>query len=58
MKEQKLRVGMLMIDVFDKFMHVVPVKGKNEENLASRMIECLNEMGKKPQITYTDKGEQ
>ena len=28
--EQKFRVGMLMIDVFDKFMHVVPIKGKKK----------------------------
>ena len=51
--EQKFRVGMLMIDVFDKFMHVVPVRGKKEEDLASGMIECLNKMGKKPEIIYT-----
>ena len=52
--EQKFRVGMLMIDVFDKFMHVVPLRGKKEEDLASGMIECLNKMGKKPEIIYTD----
>ena len=44
--EQKFRVGMLMIDAFDKFMHVVAIKGKKEEDLASGMIECLNKMGK------------
>ena len=54
MDEQKFRVGMLMIDVFDKFMWVVPIKGKKEEDLASGMIECLNKMGKKPEIIYTD----
>ena len=51
---QKFRVGMLMIDIFDKFMHVVAIKGKKEEDLASGMIECLNKMGKKPKIIYTD----
>ena len=45
---------MLMIDIFDKFMHVVAIKGKKEEDLASGMIECLNKMGKKPKIIYTD----
>ena len=48
LKDQKFRVGMLMIDIFDKFMHVVAIKGKKEEDLASGMIECLNKMGKKP----------
>ena len=51
---QKFKVGMLMIDVFDKFMHVVAIKGKKEEDLASGMIECLHKMGKKPKIIYTD----
>ena len=37
--EQKFRVGMPLIDAFDKFMHVVAIKGKKEEDLASGMIE-------------------
>ena len=54
LKEQKFKVGVLMIDVFDKFMHVVPINSKQEGDVASGMIECLNKMGKKPEITYTD----
>ena len=52
--KQKSTVGMLMTDAFDKFMHVVPIQGKKEEDLASGMIECLHKMGKKPEIIYTD----
>ena len=54
LKDQKFRVGMLMIDIFDKFMHVVAIQGKKEEDLASGMIECIHKMGKKPKIIYTD----
>ena len=54
LKDQKFRVGMLMIDIFDKFMHVVAIKGKKEEDLASGMIECLHKMGQKPKIIFTD----
>ena len=54
MKEQKFTVGMIMIDVFDKFMHVVAIQGKKEEDLASGMIECLHNMDKKPKIIYND----
>ena len=54
MENQKFRVGMLTIDVFDKFMHVVPIKGKTEEDLASGIIESLHKMGKNPKIVYTD----
>ena len=43
-----------MIDIFDKFMHVVALQGKKEEDLASGMIECIHKMGKKPKIIYTD----
>ena len=48
LEDQKFKVGisMIIIDVFDKFMHVVAVKGKKEEDLASGMIECLHKMGK------------
>ena len=45
---------MIMIDVFDKFMHVVAIKGKKEEDLASGMLECLHKTGEKPKIIYTD----
>ena len=46
LEDQKLKVGMIMIDVFDKFMHVVAIKGKKEEDLARGVIECLHKMGK------------
>ena len=35
-------------------MYVVPIKSKQEGDVASGMIECLNKMGKKPHIIYTD----
>ena len=54
LKDQKCKVGMLMIDIFDKFMHVVAITGKKEEDLASGMIECLHKMGKKPKTIFTD----
>ena len=54
MEEQKFNVGVLMIDVFDKFTHVVPTESRKEGDVASGMIECLHKMGKKPKIVYTD----
>ena len=54
LEDQKFKVGMIMIDVCDKFMHVVAIKGKKEEDLASGMIECLHKMGRNPKILYTD----
>ena len=54
LENQKFRVGTIMIDVFSRFMVVVPIKGKDEANVASGMIEGFNKMGGKPKILYTD----
>ena len=35
-------------------MHVVLIRRKKEENLASGLIEYLNKMRKKPEIIYID----
>ena len=35
-------------------LHVEAFKGKQEEHLASGMIECLHKMGKKPKLICTD----
>ena len=43
-----------MIDVFSRFMVVVPIKNKNEANIASGILEGFNKMGGKPKILYTD----
>ena len=44
-------LGLIMIDVFSRLMHVVPIKGKDE---AKGMIEAFHKMGGKLQILYTD----
>ena len=45
-----------MIDIFDKFMHVVAIQGKKEEDLASAMIECLHKMGETKNNLYRRRG--
>ena len=54
LENQKFKVGAIMIDVFSRFMVVVPIKNKDEGNVASSMIEGFNKMGGKPKILYTD----
>ena len=54
LKNQKFKVGVIMIDVFSRFMVVVPIKSKDEGNIAAGMIEALNKMGGKPKILFTD----
>ena len=43
-----------MIDIFTKYMWVVAIKSKSEGDVASALIECLNKIGKKTEILYTD----
>jgi len=54
LNHQKYKVGMIMIDVFSKYMTVVPVMSKSEGDLAAGMLECFVKMGSKPEILYTD----
>jgi hypothetical protein len=56
LENQKFKVGALMIDIFTKYMVVVPLKSKSEKtgDITSGLLECLNKMGNKPEIVYTD----
>ena len=51
---QEFKIGALMIDIFTRYLAVVAIKSKNEGDVASALIECLNKMGHKPEILYTD----
>ena len=54
LEEQKFRVGLLMIDIFTKYMVVVPILSKGEGDIASGMMEALKKMNGKPELLYTD----
>ena len=43
-----------MVDIFSKYMVVIPIKSKSEGDVASGLIEGMNKMGKMPKILYTD----
>ena len=54
LKEQKFKIGCVCIDVFSKYAAVVPLHNKNGGSIASGILECVKQMGKKPEILYTD----
>ena len=54
LEKQPMRAGALCIDIFTKYMTVVPIPSKSEGDVASALIECFNKMGKFPKILYTD----
>lgn len=41
LEKQKLRVGLLMMDIFNKCVFVVPIQSKGEGDIPARMIEAL-----------------
>ena len=51
---QKYKIGMIMIDSFSKYMTVIPIVSKNEENVAAGLLEGLEQMKNKPKFLYTD----
>ena len=54
MENQKFKIGMVMIDIFTKFASIVPIASKSEGDVAAGLIECLHNMGHKPEIIYSD----
>ena len=54
LENQNFKVGMIMIDIFSKYMWVVAIKSKSEGDVAAGLLECFHKMGKKPEILYTD----
>ena len=51
---QEYKVGLLMIDVFSKYMTVIPIKTKGGVDVAEGIIEGFEKMGGPPKILYTD----
>ncbi len=45
---------MICIDAFSKYCVIVPVKSKNESELALGFVECMNKMGGSPKVIMTD----
>jgi len=54
LENQKVKIGMTMIDIFTKYATVVPIASKSEGDVAAGVLECLEKMGHKPEIIYSD----
>ena len=54
LEEQKFKVGMLMIDIFTKYIVVVPIHSKSEGDVAAGLLEGFEKFGAKPKALYTD----
>ena len=54
LQKQKFRIGLLTIDVFTKWMSIVPIKSKQPPDVLAGIMESIKNMGKKSQLIYTD----
>jgi hypothetical protein len=52
--KQKFKYGMVCIDVFSKFATVVGMVNNKGDSAASAIMECNTNMGKTPEVLYTD----
>ena len=52
--KQKMKVGMMCIDIFSKYMVVVPLMSKQPADILAGLMECIKKMGGKPKLIYID----
>ena len=51
---QKLRVGLFLIDMFTRYLVVVPVGSKGKGIFPGGMIEALKRLNRKQKLLYTN----
>ena len=54
LEDQEFTTGLLVIDIFTKFITVVPLKSKLADDVLEGIKEAFNTMGKSPDVLYTD----
>ena len=52
--KQKMKVGMVCIDIFSKYMAVVPLMSKQPADILAGLMECIKKMDGKPKLIYID----
>jgi len=54
LEDQEYKIGLMMIDIFSKYMTVVPLETKQTRDLLEGIKEAFGNMGKKPEVIYSD----
>jgi hypothetical protein len=52
-KIRNIKIGSLMIDVFSKYMTIVPLESKQTNEVLAGIKEGIENMGGKPETFYT-----
>ena len=54
LKDPEFNIGLLMVDIFTKFVSIIPMKANNAPAIQEAMKEAIIQMGGKPQTLFTD----
>ena len=54
LENQEFKIGLLLIDIFTKFISVVPLKTKSSDDVLDGIKEGISNMGKPPFMLYSD----
>ena len=54
LKDPEFNSGLLMVDIFSKFVSIIPMKANNAPSILESVKEAITKMGGKPQSLYTD----
>ena len=54
LENQEYKIGLLIVDIFSKYLTVVPVKSKQINDILIAIKEGFSNIGKKPEVVYSD----
>ena len=54
LKDPEFNIGLLMVDIFTKYVSIIPMNANNAPSILDAMKESIIQMGGKPQTLYTD----
>ena len=54
LENQEYKIGLLIVDIFCKYLTVIPVKTKQTNDLLNAIQQGFNNIGKKPEVVYSD----
>ena len=54
LENQDFKIGVIMIDIFSKYMSVIPIKTKQPKDILDAIKQGIKEMGDKPVSIYSD----
>ena len=54
LKDQEYPLGLLVVDIFSKYISIIPLKTKQIPDVAKGIETAIHKMGGKPETIYSD----